>query len=208
MAWPVLLLVLLRAGFSRRAIAWMTAGAIAVSALHRLVLWQQGASVDRMFFGFDTRCDTLLAGCLAGIYATFPERHTPRARRVLRAASGVAVAVMAVMLVTASHDHAFMYCGGFTLVAAAAALIMLEVVDYPGDIIARLLTWRPLVHAGEISYGLYLWHWPVFLYLLPDKLGWSPRATDVARFAVTLVLAELSARLIERPFLRQKVRWS
>jgi peptidoglycan/LPS O-acetylase OafA/YrhL len=77
--WPMLLLSMLRAGFSRRAVAWATAAGILASALLRLWMWERGATADRLFFGFDTRCDTLLFGCLAGIYATFPDRRTPMA---------------------------------------------------------------------------------------------------------------------------------
>jgi peptidoglycan/LPS O-acetylase OafA/YrhL len=203
----MLLLSMLRAGFSRRSVAVATAAGIAASALLRLWMWERGTNLDRLFFGFDTRCDTLLVGCLAGIYVTFPDRHTPFARRATQLAGAAGVAALALMLVVTSHDDPFLFRGGFTLIAAAAAGLVLSVVDHPDGVLARVLAWRPLVHLGDISYGLYLWHWPVFLSLVPSDLGMSPLATNVARFAATLALAEMSAALVERPFLRLKSRW-
>jgi peptidoglycan/LPS O-acetylase OafA/YrhL len=206
--WPVMLLTLLRAGFSRRAVAWAIVAAIVASARLRLVLYELGAGADRLFFGFDTRCDTLLAGCLAGVCATFLDEMSDRTRLAVRWAARAGVTTLALLFLTISHDDPFLFRGGFTLIAASAAVTLLAVVDNPGGLIARALAWRPLVHAGDVSYGLYLWHWPVFLYLMPSVVGLPPLATNLVRFAATFVMAELSARLIERPFLRQKTRWT
>jgi peptidoglycan/LPS O-acetylase OafA/YrhL len=207
--WPVVLMLLLRARLSRQRIAVLVAAAIAAGTLYRVVLWQIGVPIDRLFFGFDTRCDSLLAGCLGALLVSLPGRDAASPGvRLVQPAAFAAVAVILAMVATLSHDHPFMYAGGFTLVAAAAAVVLMAVVDAPGSVLARILASRPLVHAGHISYGLYLWHWPVFLYFTPSLHGWPETTGNVVRFGMTIVMAELSAVLIEQPFLRLKKRWS
>ncbi len=209
LVWPWLLLAMLRAGMSRRRVVLATGGLIAMAALHRLALWHDGATIERLFFGFDTRCDSLLAGCVAGIVASIPPERVPgRLRRWMPVAGGVGAVVVAGMMVMASREAAYMPCGGFTLFAVAAAAAILDLVHRPHSLLARALALRPLVHAGRISYGLYLWHWPVFLSLLPMWTGLTTMQSDVLRFAVTWLAAELSFRLVESPCLRWKSRWS
>jgi peptidoglycan/LPS O-acetylase OafA/YrhL len=58
---------------------------------------------------------------------------------------------------------------------------------------------RVLVGLGRISYGLYLFHWPIFLLLSPDRTGWSGWALFALRLAVTLAVALLSFHLLEQP---------
>ena len=207
MIWPLLLLTMLRGGLSRRRVATIVAGAIAAAWFYRLVLWESGVPLDRLFFGFDARCDALLAGCLAGICASLPDR-SEGASSGLRTASFVSGAFLAVMFVVADREAASMYQGLSTLVALATAVVLAEIVEHPATLLARVLAWPPLVHVGRVSYGLYLWHWPVYLYLPPETLGLSVTATNIVRFAMTFVMAELSSVLIERPALRMKSRWA
>lgn len=64
----------------------------------------------------------------------------------------------------------------------------------------RLLTWRPLRYVGDLSYPLYLWHWPVLVFGLVltgrDRLGLAAGAGVVA---LSLVLAVATHHLVERP---------
>ncbi len=82
------------------------------------------------------------------------------------------------------------------------AVIIVAVTLHPGTTLGRALSWRPLVAVGLISYGLYLWHWPVFVWMSPDRMGFSGWGLTAARFAVAFGLAYASYRLIERPIRR------
>lgn len=206
--WPVVLLTLLRRGLSLRALAATTATLATVAGLLRFAMWMGGASMERLFFGFDTRCDSLLAGCTAAFVVGMPGRlATPERRALWRAAGVVAVAGLAAAWVLAVREQGYMYAGGFSAVAALSAMLLIDVVDRPSSALARLLATRPFVHVGRISYGLYLWHWPVFLALLLANPEWPAARLNAARFAVTFVLAQLSSTLVEQPCLRWKRRW-
>jgi peptidoglycan/LPS O-acetylase OafA/YrhL len=209
LAWPLMLLVMLKKGIARGGLALITAAIAVAAGLHRFAMWQDGASIERLFFGFDTRCDALLAGCLAALVATFPGRlATPLRRRLWRVAGLASTAVLAAMWVLASREQGYMYTWGFSLAAATSALLLIEIIDHPDSLLSKVFAWRPLVHVGHISYGLYLWHWPVFLTLALERPDWSTARLNLARFAVTFVLAQLSSSLVEQPSLRWKKRWS
>jgi peptidoglycan/LPS O-acetylase OafA/YrhL len=105
------------------------------------------------------------------------------------------------------HLASFGYEGGFVLTALAAAAVLVGVVGAPDGLPARVLGARPLAAIGSISYGLYLWHWPIFLILNASRLelDWFP--LQVVRFAVTFAVATASYLLLERPALRLRRRF-
>jgi hypothetical protein len=92
-----------------------------------------------------------------------------------------------------------LYRGGFFLFAAAAA-VAVTAVSRPGGVLARVLGSKPGRWIGTRSYGLYLWHWPVFVYARPQlDVPLTGTANVVLRLALTVALAEASYRLVERP---------
>src|SRR6185503_7254475 len=60
---------------------------------------------------------------------------------------------------------------------------------------------RPLAALGLISYGVYLYHWPIFLWLTPERTGLAAVPLFALRIALTLGLAIVSFRFLERPIL-------
>src|SRR5260370_1444839 len=96
--------------------------------------------------------------------------------------------------------------GLLLLTALAAAALVAGVVLDSGQPVARLLSTRLLVGIGRISYGLYLWHWPVYLALDGERSGLHGYVLAALRVAVTGVLAGASFVLIERPAQRLPVR--
>lgn len=206
--WPPVVFAVMRRGIPPRSFALLVAAAIAAVAVHRALMWSSGATMQRMFFGFDTRCDALLAGCLAALTVRLPGRlSTPARRRAWRAAGLAGTAVLSLLMVFAVREHDAMFLGGYTVVALSAGLMLIHLVDHPASPLARAFAVRPLTHVGHISYGLYLWHWPVFLTFAVMAAGWGQLRLNLARFAVTFVLAQLSSTLVEQPCLKLKKRW-
>ena len=97
----------------------------------------------------------------------------------------------------------FLYRGGFALVAIVTALLILIVVHPRAQVGASLLGWGPMRWVGLRSYSIYLWHWPVFMVTRPQldvPIEGIPLLS--LRFAITLVLADLSYRFVETPIRR------
>jgi hypothetical protein len=93
----------------------------------------------------------------------------------------------------------FDYRGGFLLSALSAGAIIVASVCVPGGPVARVLSLGPMVWMGTVSYGAYLWHYPVFVVLDAPRTGLNGLALLAVRFASTFALAAASYYLVERP---------
>jgi hypothetical protein len=117
-----------------------------------------------------------------------------------------ALVLLLVMLHAAGDRSAFMYRGGFLLAALLSTVVVAAVV-HPASALggSRALGHPVLVAIGLRSYGLYLWHWPVFMLLRPRvDVSWSWGTTFVVRILLTVALTELCYRFVERPW---HLRW-
>ena len=121
----------------------------------------------------------------------------------LGAAGLVAIVVMTVAV---NSGTGWLYQGGFGLVALAAAAVVTSVALVPDSPWARCLSVRPVRYLGAISYGLYLWHWPVFVVLDNARTGLSGWPLFGVRVAVSVAVAALSFHLVEMPIRRGILR--
>ena len=156
------------------------------------------SGTDAAYFGTFSRIFELLAGALLAcvlIRGTWLRARTARAVATWGAAAALGVTV--VFWHVATVGSPWMYPTGFLVVAACSCALILGAMQ--GGFVTRLLELRPLVWLGGISYGVYLIHWPVFLWLTPERVGWLPWPLFALRMAVTLTLAVCMFRLLERP---------
>jgi peptidoglycan/LPS O-acetylase OafA/YrhL len=206
--WPGLVLLLLRwKGTS--AVAWASGVGASCSALLMAAMFEAGISVNRLYYGTDTRAQALLVGSLLGAVAVRRDwRVVPEQMACRRAvkASGVALGTAGILvLLWAWHGwngdgrQPLMYEGGFLLVAVAAGAVLVSVTSWRDAWLARFLALSPLVYLGRISYGLYLYHWPISLVLDGAHTGLSGPTLLVVRLAATLAAAVLSFHLVEQP---------
>jgi peptidoglycan/LPS O-acetylase OafA/YrhL len=192
LAWPITLAALLGRGrHLRRALAVCLALA-ALVAIYRAIAWLDGAGVDRAANGTDMRADSLLVGCALALALHAGFRLRAPAGLTLLATGFLAWVVVA----TQNAAWTFMYVGGLTAVAVAAAIVILALLQTP-----RALSARPLVALGRISYGVYLWHFPV-LFLVP--FDWPLAVRVVMVVTITVSVAAASWWLVERRFLMLK----
>ena len=206
--WPLIaLFVVRRWGVAKLA---LTAGVgAASSAVLMVVMYAAGFSVDRLYYGTDTRAQSLLIGSFLGAvgahrgadFSIMPARWTATARsRRLWAVPGL---VGAVFLVWAWHalagQNPFLYRGGFLLVSLAAGSVIVTIVTLPTSVLARVCSLRALVFTGRISYGLYLYHWPLFLVIDHAHTGLLGAPLLAVRLAVTFAVAIASYHLVEEP---------
>jgi hypothetical protein len=178
-----------------------TAALMAVSAGWAAIITTPGADPSRAYYGTDARIQELLAGALLALVATRGNGLAARAPGTARIADAAGVAALAwILWLSASIDSAasWLFDGGMLAVALAVCLVVVA-VRQPTSVLRRALSWRPLVWLGLLSYGLYLWHYPVYVMLSPERAGLRGGALLAARLAATACLALASYRLVERP---------
>jgi peptidoglycan/LPS O-acetylase OafA/YrhL len=194
--FPVLLLGLFRVGGSRR--RSVVLGGLSLLFLLSLAdqLWFAARDVDRAYYGTDARLYQLFAGALLTATLAFTSRRLGH-----RAAHLMAVVGMVALVVVASGlvDLSPSWRG---IGAAAASLLVLGgLAQSEGSLLSRLLALKPMAYLGRISYGTYLWHWPVIVALV-TVLDIGPLPIAVLAFGLATGLAALSAKLLELPIRR------
>jgi len=207
LVWPLLLTLMLRSRLPRRILAAATLLVIALVCFHRISLIWSGVSLERIYFGSDTRFDSLLTGCLAAMIVSW--QIIPKGQIIaltLKASSGISVIVVsAYLLDLLGIPGNSIYKLGFTIFAMAVALFILSVMRMHESMYARVLEWPALVWVGKISYSLYLWH--VFAITLTLRLHAPNAIRALLSLPLAIGLAAFSYYVAERPFLKLKSRF-
>ncbi len=202
--WPLVVLGVLKLTRSSRALFVVAVVGVVASAVEMALLFHAGGDPSRIYYGTDTRAQDILTGAAMGIVLhRRPVATSGRARVGFSALAAVAAAVFVAewAWVDASRDMVFR--GGFLLADVMVALVICGVTMAPRGLPARVLGIGPLAYVGRISYGLYLWHWPVFLVLDQSRTGLVGYPLFALRSAVTFVIAVFSWYVVETP-VRQK----
>jgi peptidoglycan/LPS O-acetylase OafA/YrhL len=185
--------------------AMVALGGAVASTIWMAVLVSPHGDPSRAYLGSDSHAMGLLVGVALGTIAGSQAPWTRLTERVRANASGATVAavvalVAVVVTMRAASDHTLpLYRGGFLLFSVAVAVVVLVVVACPRSAVTRALQWPPLVAIGLRSYSLYLWHWPVRVFVTP-RPGLHGFSLFVVRAVISIVLAEVSYRFVEQPF--------
>src|SRR3954452_14052175 len=99
----------------------------------------------------------------------------------------------------ATGTSPWLFRGGFAGLSVVPALLIAAVVMQPAGVLSKALAVWPLAALGRISYGVYLWHWPLFLALNGQRTGLQGNRLLAVRLDATLAVSIVSAWLIERP---------
>ncbi len=203
--WPLLLVGLLSRWLHRRRAVLVGLSAAALTSSWWMAQLYDPAAPDRAYQGTDTRAQQLLVGAiLAWIVLNWP---TGRFVAVLRHRSVVwsAAVLFAVAVIGAGPSSGWLFDGGFLVVSLAGAVLVASCAVPRGGALG-LLSAAPLVAIGRRSYGLYLWHWPVIVFV------GSPMGIDLPRWplialqlVVAALLTEASFRLVEFPAQRTRL---
>ncbi len=192
---PLVAVVSLRRG--RRTLAWVLAGLTLASVLVGVVL--RDATFDRVYQGTDARAAELLLGALAACLV--PPARRAAAPLLARSHAGGALALAALVALWGATrlDDRWLRLGGLGAVALVHTGVVLAAAGPAG---ARWFGARPLVALGRISYGVYLYHWPLVVWLTTDRTGLAWWVVDALRVVGSLGLAALSYRFVETPVRR------
>ena len=209
--WPIVLAVALVV-VRRRGALVLTVLIAAASVAWTAILFDPDGDPSRVYYGTDTRLFGLLTGAaLAFAWSSRllgPRRAGGPAGSRIHWTDAVAVAGLVTLAwavwAVDEYDPALYPWGSLAVALVTAAVI--AAVTHPAGRMGRVLDVAPLRWIGRRSYGIYLWHWPVFVLTRPGlDLSMPPAATLALRVSATLVLAALSYRFVEVPIRRGAV---
>lgn len=176
-----------------------------------MVATESTGSLNRVYFGTDTRVQALLVGAAAAalLVADWPalarygsQIRTRWGRVMAQVLPVIGLTMLAVVAHFATGSAPEFRRGLLIVVALAAVFIVAPVALEQRGLVARVLAFPPLVWLGVISYGVYLWHWPIFLALNGERTGLTGLPLFAIRAVATVAVAAISWWLIEQPIKR------
>jgi len=189
--FPLLLIVLVRLG--RRATLGVTLALVVVSLA--LAIWATPRMPSASFYLLPTRIWELGIGSLLAL--ELAPGHAPRWAREAVAALGLAAIGLAVTL----YDGATSFPGLAALPPVLGAAALIWAGGHGQTLAGRLLSWRPVVFIGLLSYSLYLWHWPIMAFARNRLFSVElPAAWQAGTILLAFAAAWASWRFVERPF--------
>jgi peptidoglycan/LPS O-acetylase OafA/YrhL len=205
-AWPLILLLLLRKNSRHSLLSWISLGVFLSVCLRVLLFMGTDVKYDptHVVLGPDTRADSLLSGCFVGVLISSSLLPRPNwfanVLKTLAIMSVVGLAIMGIFWEVAP----WVICVGWLLDSIFAAILIAHLVSSSRGLLHRIFENPILVYVGRISYGLYIWHFPILLSMQRYHLPWRCLMYLPPVFLVVLA----SYYLIERPCLRLKTRFA
>jgi peptidoglycan/LPS O-acetylase OafA/YrhL len=204
--WPAIALFAYR-WRGARAVGLVAVGGAVLSTLAMLIgsiVGDMPGATDpsRLYFGTDTHAMGVLVGAALAVVWR-PGRTSPvlprQAQAVITAAGAVALGLLVLAFMSVGEYSTFLYRGGFLLIAVVSAVVV-AAASHRGVPFGSWLGNRPMRWIGERSYGIYLWHWPLFLVTRPGAdVPVDGVLALVLRIGLLLVVAEASYRFLEMP---------
>ncbi len=208
LVWPVVVVGALALGRRRRSgrQAVAVVAAVGVAASVAAQAWWGTHDPLRAYYGTDSRASAILMGALMALLVDGQRRGARVGlARVLAPLVPVAVAGLAAGWLWSDGTSLWMYRGGFAALSLAAAIVIGAVsLAGPGPAL-QVLEVPPLRWLGRVSYGVYLWHWPIYTVLDGDEIS-NRWLLSGARVALSLAVAAVSYRLVEQPIRRGDLR--
>jgi len=202
LVWPIAFLFVVRKfGVSRSAVYGLLFVALIVAITRAYLTYAGLPLVTHIYYVFHLRADALLIGCSLAFTMKFIDipRH-PGVWTFLRRLAPVSLALYGVTYFTIGHIVPIYFYAISNLAALGTACLIPVLVYGSQSLVQRLFENRFLVFCGRISYGLYLWHWPVFAILIYQ---WdAPMMLKIPlAWAFVFIIAIASYELLERRFI-------
>lgn len=199
LGYPLLVVAVLggAAALRTRRLAVVLGGLTVLSTLQLFRLAEQGGALGRAYYGTDARIAELLVGALLALALVGTSGLRVPGRWAGPAGVVGLTGLLAAMVLLEKGDR-LLYTGGYLAVAGCTAAVVAACLR-PQSLVARVLSMRALVVLGIVSYGVYLFHWPLFLLLTESFTGSDPVTLFLVRVGATLGLAWASYELVEWP---------
>lgn len=208
--WALLLPVWLRR-FGMSGARWLTLALIASSVTWGVFLLNHGASMERLYNGFGTNIDGCLLGCAVALFITDARYRSMIQAKMekFRYVGWAALFGLMAIMITRFPERPLAFILVSPVISVFSALVVIDIVVCHKSL-RHLLEFPPLVRLGVISYGVYLWHYPLItgIWLVPKYLPETVPIRLLVGFVGGVGMAELSYRVVEKPFLKLKTRFS
>jgi peptidoglycan/LPS O-acetylase OafA/YrhL len=216
LVWPLVVLGVLYVSraFVRgiKVLLVVSVAGVVASTLEMALRYSPAVNTTRLYFGTDTHAQSVMVGATLACILTIvqmrrgadgmaPAARSGGARLALVALGLAGLAGLVTLAVAMAGTDALTYQGGILLAALCSAAVLIAAVCVRGGVLARGLALRPLVWVGTVSYGAYLWHYPVFVFMDTQATGLSGFWLLASRFATTFAFASASYYLVERPIM-------
>ncbi|HET9732825.1 MAG TPA: acyltransferase family protein [Acidimicrobiales bacterium] len=195
------------AGERRRLVAlfWACVAGAAASAGWMAVLASHSADPNRAYLGTDTRAQAILVGAALAIAGSLWGPVATRAgRRVVSVTALLGAGAVAFMWARVPETSPFAFRGGFMVASLGCAAVLAAGAWAPRSPTSRVLSLPPLRAVGRISYGMYLWYWPMLLVLTGARTGLHGSPLLAARLGAIVTVATVSWFAVERPVQRAR----
>ena len=180
---------------------YVVLGLILVSLIAHILLFDIN-NISRIYFGTDTRAFSLLVGVVGAILYPMERLHTkvtPQQNLIYSVISLVSIATLITVMIYTSEYNTWLYRGGFLLVTILGLIVIIS-SGKQHTVMARLLSFKPVVFIGKISYSLYLWHFPILVLTTPvAEIGNTNIYFVILRVILTFVVAIVSYVFVETP---------
>ena len=180
---------------------YVVLGLILVSLIAHILLFDIN-NISRIYFGTDTRAFSLLVGVVGAILYPMERLHakvTPQQNMIYSVVSLVSIATLITVMIYTSEYNTLLYRGGFLLVAILGLIVIIS-SGKQHTLMSRLLSFKPVVFIGKISYSLYLWHFPVLVLTTPvSEIGNPNIFFVILRIVLTFAVAIVSYVFVETP---------
>ena len=180
---------------------YVVLGLILVSLIAYILLFDIN-NISRIYFGTDTRAFSLLVGVVGAILYPMERLHskvTPQQNMIYSVVSLVSIATLITVMIYTSEYNTWLYRGGFLLVAILGLIVIIS-SGKQHTLMSKLLSFKPIVFIGKISYSLYLWHFPILVLTTPvSEIGNPNIILVILRVILKFILATASYVFVETP---------
>lgn len=204
--WPPLLLLLFRGKVKKRGIQRVILVLALASVLLMAVLYVPDGDPSRVYYGTDTRAFSLLIGAFLAF--VLPVHRvcghgrkglSPKQREAIGVVGIVCCVGIVLLMIFVDSYSPFLYYGGILLVSLLTGALIISLVD-PRNAIAKVFSWKPLVYVGKISYGIYIWHYPILLLMTDfNSAAETPFWWFIVEALVVLGVSAFSYHFVEQP---------
>ena len=206
--WPLLIaLIAWRTKHLNNVVIIVCIVASALSLVQMIHLFDP-TDPSRVYIGTDTRASSLLLGAIcAAAPVQIAAMRLLGARRFNVIGSLIVGVLGAAWFVVDGPTSPWLFRGGLFAHSLLSGVLVLGCATNPEAWLSHVLGWEPFRAIGEMSYSLYLWHWPIYTLLSPDRTDLSGWGLIAVRLLVSGAAAAISKYMVEDP-VRFRAPWA